>query len=110
MENLDETKYARAKKKMEEIKGFYWHLTIYLVINILLLIWNSGLFKGEFLYLGNLSLVSLTTPFFWGIGLLCHGLYVFQNKLGFLKDWEDRKIKEYMKKDEDEFMKSSKWK
>lgn len=109
MENLDEAKYARAKKKMEEIKGFYWHLTIYLVINFVLLILKSGLIRGEFLNMDNIHVSSFGTAFFWGIGLTFHGLHVFQNKFRFLKDWEDRKIKEYMKKDEDEFKRSSEW-
>ena len=109
MEDLDKAKYARAKKKMDEIKGFYWHLTIYLVINFILLVIKSGLFSGEFFDIKILYVSPLSTTFYWGIGLIFHGLFVFQNKFRFLKDWEDRKIKEYMKKDEDEFKESSKW-
>ena len=51
----------------------------------------------------------LSTPFFWGIGLFFHGLYVFQHKFNFFRQWEERKIKEYMEKDEEEFKNTTKW-
>lgn len=34
----------------------------------------------------------------WGIGLLIHAFSVFGTKM-FLKDWEEKKIKELMEKD-----------
>ena len=43
-----------------------------------------------------------TTPFFWGIGLLFHGLNVFKHNFHFFKDWEERKIKEFMEKEEED--------
>ena len=103
MENFDKDKFEKAHKKMKDIKGFYSHLVVYLVINLLLVLAQIGLFNGS---LANIDLPSwsfLTTPFFWGIGVFFHGLYVFQHKFSFFKDWEKRKIEEYMKKDEEEF-------
>ncbi|MCW9037746.1 2TM domain-containing protein [Altibacter sp.] len=50
-----------------------------------------------------------TTPFFWGIGLTFHGLYVFQDRFRFFKNWEERKIREYMEKDEEEMNKTNTW-
>ena len=102
MEYFDQEKYDRAKKRMEEIKGFYSHLAIYIVINILLLLAQTGFFTNNWLHVETPSWSYFTTPFFWGIGVLGHGLYVFQHKFTFLKGWEDRKIKEYMEKEERE--------
>ena len=109
MNNLDTDKYNRAKKKMEEIKGFYTHLTVYLVINTLLILLQLGVFQNGFANIEMPSWSYFTTPFFWGIGLLFHGLYVFQDRLRFFKDWEDRKIKEFMDKDEEDYKKTTKW-
>jgi len=97
-------KLEQAKKRVEEIKGFYSHVLVYVLVNLFLLLIASNIFDG---------LVSIhvpgwsyfTTPFFWGIGLLFHGLYVFQFKSGFIKKWEERKIREIMDKDKEEMQK-----
>ncbi len=97
------------QKKVKDIKGFYTHLVIYLVINTILLLIQLQQFNFE---LGDINITIfgyLSTPFFWGIGLLFHGLYVFQHKFRFFRDWEERKIKEYMEKDEEEFRNTTKW-
>ncbi|NND63976.1 MAG: 2TM domain-containing protein [Flavobacteriaceae bacterium] len=108
MKNLDENKFERAKKRVDEIKGFYTHLLVYIVINIALILLQLGFFNGFSNY--NYSGWALfSTPFFWGIGLFFHGLYVFQHKFKFFKKWEERKIKEYMEKDEKEFKNTTKW-
>ncbi|MEL6813003.1 MAG: 2TM domain-containing protein [Bacteroidota bacterium] len=109
MEEIENNKYKRAKKKMEEIKGFYSHLVVYIIVNVLLLLVQMGVFSGNWGTIGLPSFAYFTTPFFWGIGLTFHGLYVFQHKFRFFKDWEERKIKEYMDKDDEDFRNSTKW-
>ncbi len=103
MEPLDKNseKYAKAKKRVDEIKGFYTHFTIYLLVNAFLLASASGIFGG----LDSLHFpmwAHFTTPFFWGIGLAFHGLYVFQFKSSTFRKWEERKIKEFMDKDRED--------
>jgi hypothetical protein len=44
------------------------------------------------------------TAFFWGIGLLAHGLSVFVPNWIMGQNWEDRKIKEFIEKE-----KANKW-
>ncbi|MCW5519772.1 2TM domain-containing protein [Aureitalea sp. L0-47] len=96
--NKESEKYQKAKKRVDEIKGFYTHLTIYLFVNAFLMVIATGIFDGlESFHVPHWE--HFTTPFFWGIGLAFHGLYVFQFKTGFFKKWEERKIKEYMDKD-----------
>jgi hypothetical protein len=34
MENFDEIKYQEAAKRVKKIKGFYTHLTVYIVITL----------------------------------------------------------------------------
>ncbi len=109
MEHFDKDKYERAKKQMEEIKGFYTHLVVYLVINIALFLVNIGLFNKGWMGVEFNGWAIFSTPFFWGIGLVAHGLYVFQHKFRFFKDWEERKIKQYMDEEEEEFKKTSRW-
>lgn len=82
--------YLRAKKRVENLKAFYIHLTIYILVNLMLFSINitSDSSKLWFLYpLGG-----------WGIGIVIHGLTTFPFGI-FGKEWEERKIKEYMEKD-----------
>jgi len=109
MNQLENEKYERAKKKMEDIKGFYSHLVVYLIVNSLLILLQLGLFTRGIEGVSIPEWSVFSTPFFWGIGLFFHGLYVFQDKFRFFKDWEERKIKEYMEKDESEFKETDKW-
>ncbi len=80
--------YIRAKRRVEEVRGFYSHLIAYIVVNVFLAIINL-LTIPSFPWF-------LFVTVFWGIGLVSHGASVYL-KRGFLsKEWEERKIKEYM--------------
>lgn len=91
-----EKRYLRAEKRLNEIKGFYWHLFWYLVVNvfILVMIYMNIDAQERFFTLGHFS-----TSLFWGIGLFFHWLGVYGRYLFFSKEWEERKIKEFMEKD-----------
>ena len=98
MENnyFEEERYERAKKRVKKITGFYSHLLVYVVINLIIVVVNiqqlapgGSYFKWQ----------NFTTLFFWGIGLLAHGLSVFMPYMILGRDWEERKIKEIMEKE-----------
>lgn len=92
-----QTKYRIAKKRVEEEKKFYSHLTAYLIINFFLILINSDFIDEGFNNWLRWNLY--ITPFFWGIGLFCHWVKVFNPNIIFSKQWEKRKIKEIMNKD-----------
>ena len=96
----EEQKYLRAKKKIKSIKGFYVHLTVYLLVNAFLLIARALSSDGwEVFWEFN----SYSTILFWGIGLAFHAFGVFGMDFILGKSWEDRKIKELMDKDKRTF-------
>jgi len=79
----EEEIYRQAKKIVEEKKGFYTHLAVYIVVNILLvIIWAFPAGGGYPWFLWPLG--------GWGIGLLFHflGVFVFSRP----SDWERREI------------------
>lgn len=82
----EQTRYQEAKKQVEEIKGFYFHLISYLLVNAVLLIINL-LTSPEYLWF-------IWPIIGWGVGLIIHAFSVFGGLLG--KSWEERKIKEIM--------------
>jgi hypothetical protein len=86
--NQDFERYQRAKKQVEEIKGFYGHLISFVLVMAVLLFINLR-YSPQYLW------------FFWpllgwGIGLLFHGMKVFNYTPFFGKNWEERKLKEFM--------------
>ncbi len=92
----EEDRYLRAKKRVKQIQGFYWHLFWYFAVNIF--IWVMA-FRGSDPGENFLNFGTFSTAFFWGIGLVAHWASVFGKNLVFSKNWEERKIKEYMDKD-----------
>ena len=80
--------YVRAQKRVAEIKGFYSNLLAYCVI-IPFLMFVNYMTYWEYKWFW-FSAVG------WGVGVLIHAFITF----GVSKDWEERKIKELMEKDE----------
>nr|WP_298660708.1 2TM domain-containing protein [uncultured Flavobacterium sp.] len=103
MENntLNQIRYEEAAKKVKKLKGFYTHAIVYLVINSMIVILNiQNLNEGESYF----QLKNFFTAFFWGLGLLAHAIATFVPYFILGKDWEERKIKEFMEKE-----KANKW-
>ena len=89
--------YLRAQKKVEDIKGFYGNLASYVVVIIALGIMNI-MTTPQYLWF-------LWPAFGWGIGVLVHGVAVF-NYMPFLSsDWEEKKINQLLEKQD-----KSEWK
>ncbi|WP_405569148.1 2TM domain-containing protein [Winogradskyella sp. Asnod2-B02-A] len=94
--NNTDLKYLKAKNRVEKLKRFYNHLTVYIIINSIITgfkvynnldSWES--FKNELLSFDVLS--SWTV---WGLVLVIHFISVV-----FFQDWEERKIEAYMRKE-----------
>ncbi|WP_420322969.1 2TM domain-containing protein [Flagellimonas sp.] len=96
MKNSNPEKYERAKKQVEEMKGFYIHLMVYIVINTFILV-NIYLNTDDFWQWPHF--VTLAA---WGMGLLFHASKTFGYSLLFGKDWEERQIQKYIDKDKKE--------
>ena len=90
----NEDAYIRAKKRVEELVGFYWHIAVYIVVNIFLILLIALNTEEGFFSFGPYA-----TAVFWGIGLVFHFLGVFGPNFIFGEDWERRKIEEYMEKE-----------
>lgn len=84
---LDEKRYMRAKEKLDKIKGFYYNLFSYILVMPFL----------AFLNYQTTSFPWVVFPLFgWGFGVLMHGLEAFGFNPIMGKDWEERKIREFM--------------
>lgn len=84
-----EQQYLKAKKRVEDIKGFYVHFTVFALCMPVIIITNLMFVPGFYYFWFAL--------FGWGIGIFFHWLGVFGfTSIGLGKDWEQRKIKELM--------------
>lgn len=89
---ISEKKYKLAKKQVEKLKGFYIHLTIYLLMVPVFIYLN---------YISNAGFPWALFPIFgWGIGVTSHASETFNYNPFFGKNWEERKIRELMDKEE----------
>lgn len=100
---MDQDKYERARKQVENEKGWYTHLFIYIIINLGLQFFYGGVFDQGTYTQHFPWWVKLTTPFFWGLSLLGHWIYIFRGVriAKPFKKWEERKIREFIAKEEE---------
>lgn len=94
MENpKKENKYLRAKERVEEIKKFYNSLISYIVVISSLAAVNYYVNEWSYPWF-------LWAAFGWGIGLIFQAAKAYDLNPFFGKNWEERKIKEYMQDEE----------
>lgn len=84
-------RYEKARKQVENIKGFYGNLISYILVNLFLAFINLK-FSPEHIW--------FYWPMLgWGVGVLFHGIKVF-NWFPFLnKEWEEKKIRQFMEEE-----------
>ncbi|WP_248722336.1 histidine kinase [Seonamhaeicola sp. ML3] len=89
--------YLRARNHVEELKGFYYSLVSYIfVIPFLAFINYKTYWNFQWFWFPMLG---------WGIGLVFQAFRVFVNDGAFGRNWEKRKIEQFMRDEES----SSRW-
>jgi hypothetical protein len=86
----EEERYQQAKKRVEELKGFYTHLGVYLIFAVAAVAaWVVTGTVGW--YFWPLAM--------WGIGLALHAMTVFVTEGRLDRAWEERKTRKLMGQD-----------
>lgn len=93
--NPEQEAYKMAQIKVKKLKNFYVHLIVYTLVNGFILFSKYAKLDAHENFF---SFHTFSTAFFWGIGLVAHAFSVFVPHFAFGKDWEDKKVKEYMNK------------
>ncbi len=101
MEFNNDLKKQRAKKRVEELKGFYIHFMVYILVNIMIstVIIVAQMYDGDGFGEAVWNFGVVSTWLFWGIGVFFHALKVFSLNPFFGRDWEERQIQKYMDED-----------
>ena len=84
----EDTAYYRAKKRVEELKGFYGNLISYCCVIPFLIFINLTFYpKFQWFWFSAAG---------WGFGVTMHAFKVF----GYSSNWEEKKIQEILRKEE----------
>jgi len=103
---MEESRYEKAKRRVDKVRKFYKHLTAYIIVNIFLVIINiSNLDPGESYF----EIENFLTLLLWGIGLAIHAFMVFGFHYIFGHDWEERRIQKFMENDKEGFENKKRW-
>lgn len=89
-ETSDSASYQDAQRKVRKLKGFYSQLASFIVVNLMLLLINLAI-SPDHLWFYWVTII-------WGIFLVWTAINLISDHNMMGKDWEERKIKEYMEK------------
>ena len=94
-DDLENSKYVRAVKRVEKLKEFYQNFASYCIVIPFLIFINLRFSPGFYWF---------WFPMFgWGIGLTFHFLEVNNYTIFLGKNWEEKKIEELMKKQQNKY-------
>lgn len=88
---IEDKRYLKAKEKVKAIKGFYSNLIAYLIVIPCLAYLNYRTTDFPWVIFPILG---------WGFGVLAHGMEAYGYSPFTGKKWEERKIREFMEKEE----------
>lgn len=102
------TAYIRAQKRVREIKGFYHHAGVFIIVMLFFLVLRTFGFRFYFVNfdamdpaIGDwLDWNLIFFPGIWLVVLIVHAVQVFWLKSERLRNWEQRKLKELLDKEQ----------
>lgn len=103
----DMESFIKARNRVSHIKSLYAHLVLFVLGTTTLLLFKTRIInyliaKGatDEGFLDWIAWQIVFIPILWGLILALFGLYLFKFKINFLKKWEERQMRKYMR-DED---------
>ncbi len=92
----------KAENKVKKLKGFYFHLILYLVANLawfLVLLFSNHLSTYYEYGFWGMGYGHVSTAVIWGVVVIVHYLLISGIYPTFSKKWEQRKIQEFLSED-----------
>jgi hypothetical protein len=87
----DPEAYERARRKVQQIKGLYVHVSVYCIVIAGLFLINFFSTRGTWWF--------FWPALGWGIGLAFHAFGVYGTEALFGADWEERKLREILERE-----------
>ena len=95
-------KVLNAEKRVKEIKGFYFHLFLYLFFNIVwigILFFNNEMASYTEYGFWGMGYGQISMALIWGVVLLFHWVLIFGKSISVSKKWEEKKMQEILNKE-----------
>ena len=92
MKNYSESSYIRAKERVKDLREFYGSLLAYCIV--IPLLWYINYEYFHYIWWAIFPTLG------WGLGLAFHAYRVFVRNAILGKQWEERKIQEFMDRED----------
>ncbi len=98
-------KYHRAEQKVQALKGFFRHILVFAAFTLCFLAVRyyllpmSGALPQDKDILNWLDWNTFLIPGLWAVVVIVHGLWVYNFRFKWIKDWEERKLMEFMEEE-----------
>jgi hypothetical protein len=101
--------YERARARVRQLKAFYLHAGIYIVVMLGLLAINAAtrdsghdmMFNGRAFHNSGGDWWVMWPALGWGIAVAIHAIGVLSSGFGRLDDWESRKVEEIVQREKE---------
>ena len=105
----DAQAYLRARARIRQLKAFYLHVAIYLVVMLGLFAINAAtrgsghdmMFNGSRFHGDGGDWWVMWPALGWGIAVAIHAMVILVGGVGRLDDWEERKVEEMVQREKD---------
>ena len=105
----DTQAYERARSRVRQLKAFYLHAAIYVIVMLGLLAINAAtrdgphdmMFNGGRFHSGGGDWWVMWPALGWGIAVAIHAAVVLVGGVGRLDDWEERKVEELVRREKE---------
>ena len=93
--------YVRAKYRVDQVRGFYVHFMIYLIVNSGITVFKvyRNMSHGETFNEAFFDLATYVSWIVWGLGLAIHCFAVFGLPMILGKNWEQKKLEQFMQEE-----------
>lgn len=97
-EFTEEYKYKNVKSKVDNLRAFYIHITVYVIVNTCISVAKiiHNLANNESLREAIFDFATIAIWMFWGVAIAFHAFSVFGIDYILGKNWEVKRIKKYM--------------
>ncbi|WP_028374895.1 2TM domain-containing protein [Leeuwenhoekiella sp. MAR_2009_132] len=110
MKDQDKT-YKEVVNRVKQLKNLYNHIPVYIIISVLYVAFCLGAFDGGRFsqYIPFWSPVCMVVGY--GLSLVGYSIYLKHGRFfeSYYKQWENRKIEEYLKREEERVSSLDRW-
>ena len=101
-----ESKLKQAENRVRRIRNFYNHLQVFVIVMLVFLLFSNTIIEFFESHIDNPNWLKWLRAniwinvLIWFIVVAFQGLLAFKYKIGFIENWEQKKVQEFMNEKE----------